>query len=103
MQNQTYAAGKIGGNVTMLGCVGDDSIGEILIQNLAASGANTSAIRRVDGKPTGTAVIYVNEEGNNSIVVVSGANYACDVAYLKEYDHLNRRNRLCNASDGDSV
>ena len=86
--NQTYAAGKIGGNVTMLGCVGDDSIGEILIQNLAASGANTSAIRRVDGKPTGTAVIYVNEEGNNSIVVVSGANYACDVAYLKEYDHL---------------
>lgn len=55
--NQTYAAGKIGGNVTMLGCVGDDSIGEILIQNLAASGANTSAIRRVDGKPTGTAVI----------------------------------------------
>ena len=38
--NQTYAAGKIGGNVTMLGCVGDDSIGEILIQNLAASGAN---------------------------------------------------------------
>ena len=86
--NQTYAAGKIGGNVTMLGCVGDDSIGGILIQNLAASGANTSAIRRVDGKPTGTAVIYVNEEGNNSIVVVSGANYACDVAYLKEYDHL---------------
>ena len=58
--NQTYAAGKIGGNVTMLGCVGDDSIGEILIKNLAASGANTSAIRRVDGKPTGTAVIYVN-------------------------------------------
>ena len=78
--NQTYAAGKIGGNVTMLGCVGNDSIGERLIQNLAASGANTAAIRRVDGKPTGTAVIYVNEEGDNSIVVVGGAN--------AEYDHL---------------
>ena len=86
--NQTYAAGKIGGNVAMLGCVGCDSIGETLIQNLAASGADASAIRRVEGEPTGTAVIYVNEDGDNSIVVVSGANAACDIAYLKEYDHL---------------
>lgn len=84
--NQTYAAGKIGGNVAMLGCVGDDTIGETLIQNLATSGADASAIRRVEGKPTGTAVIYVNEEGDNSIVVVSGANAVCDIAYLKEYD-----------------
>lgn len=86
--NQTYAAGKIGGNVAMLGCVGSDTLGEALIQNLAASGADTSAIRRVDGKPTGTAVIYVNAEGDNSIVVVSGANAACDIAYLREYDDL---------------
>lgn len=84
--NQTYAAGKIGGNVAMLGCVGDDTIGETLIQNLATSGADASAIRRVEGKPTGTAVIYVNENGDNSIVVVSGANAVCDIAYLKEYD-----------------
>lgn len=101
--NQTYAAGKIGGNVTMLGCVGDDSIGEILIQNLAASGANTSAIRRVDGKPTGTAVIYVNEEGNNSIVVVSGAKLCMRCCIPKGIRSSDRRNRLCNASDGDSV
>lgn len=84
--NQTYAAGKIGGNVAMLGCVGDDTVGETLIQNLATSGADASAIRRVKGEPTGTAVIYVNEDGDNSIVVVSGANAVCDIAYLKEYD-----------------
>ena len=86
--NQAYAAGKSGGDVIMLGCVGDDSMGDALMKSISHSGANVSNIAKVEGKPTGTAVIYVNEKGDNSIVVVSGANGFCDVEYLKENDFL---------------
>lgn len=86
--NQAYAAGKLGGKVTMLGCVGDDSLGQKLKDNLAKSGTNVSYIRNIEGKSTGTAVIYVNGDGDNSIVVISGANEACDVEYLKQNEVL---------------
>ena len=86
--NQAYAAGKLGGKVTMLGCVGDDSLGQKLKDNLAKSGTNASYIRNIEGKSTGTAVIYVNGDGANSIVVISGANEACDVEYLKQNEVL---------------
>ena len=45
-------------------------------------------IRTVQEAPTGTAVIYVNARGDNSIVVVGGANNFCSVAYLQEHDLL---------------
>ena len=86
--NQAYAAGKLGGKVTMLGCVGDDSLGQKLKDNLAKSGTDASYIRNIEGKPTGTAIIYVNDDGDNSIVVISGANEACDVEYLKQNEAL---------------
>ncbi len=72
----------------MLGCVGDDSLGQKLKDNLAKSGTNASYIRNIEGKSTGTAVIYVNGDGDNSIVVISGANEACDVEYLKQNEVL---------------
>lgn len=86
--NQAYAAGKLGGAVTMLGCVGNDSLGLKLKSNIEQSGADGAHIKLLDSKSTGTAVIYVNEKGDNSIVVISGANGACDIAYLEENERL---------------
>ena len=67
--NQAYAAGKLGGNVAMLGAVGDDEHGRSLCDNLASVGVDVSQIRRVQGVSTGVAFIGVNAEGNNSIIV----------------------------------
>lgn len=86
--NQSYASGKLGGIVMMLGCVGTDSMGEKLINSVSESGVDVSRIQRVNDRPTGTAVIYVDEKGNNSIVVVPGANEACDAEYLKKHEEL---------------
>lgn len=86
--NQAYAVGRLGGSAAMLGCVGSDSLGNELVESLTMSGTDTSYVSRIDKKPTGMAIIYVNEEGNNSIVVVPGANHACDIEYLKENDKL---------------
>lgn len=88
--NQTVAASRLGGEVVMLGCTGMDEMGEKLICSLKDSGADVSRIRRMDGVTTGMAYIYVDDKGNNNIVVVPGANSCCDRNYLKENDDLFR-------------
>ena len=84
--NQACAAGKLGGRVRMLGCVGQDEFGQKLVKSLSESGVETDYIKESRDLPTGTAVIYVDDNGDNSIVVIPGANLACYTAYLKEKD-----------------
>lgn len=84
--NQACAIGLLGGEVSMLGCVGMDNFGDSLLVNLERAGVDITGIKRVPDAPTGTAIIYVDREGRNSIVVVQGANRCCDVDYLKEHD-----------------
>ena len=88
--NQACAAGRLGGQALMLGCVGQDDFGSTLKQSLADCGVDSSNIRRTAG-PTGTASIYVNSSGDNSIVVIPGANHDCDVDHLKEMDEVFRQ------------
>ncbi len=70
--NQAVAMGKLGADVTMIGKIGKDANGLALKQNLVDVNVKdkTDAI----DAPTGTAFIMVNEDGDNSIVVVAGAN-----------------------------
>jgi len=73
--NQAVAAARLGASVSMIGKVGQDSFGEILIDNLRNNGVNTEHILKDPQNPTGTAVITVDAEGRNTIVVISGSNY----------------------------
>lgn len=84
--NQACAAGKLGGRVRMLGGVGQDEFGQKLVKSLSESGVETDYIKESRDLPTGTAVIYVDDNGDNSIVVIPGANMACDIEYLKAQD-----------------
>jgi len=72
--NQAYAAGRLGARVTMFGAVGSDSYADIEKNSLAAAGVDTSRLLVREGKSTGLAWITVNEAGDNSIVVIPGAN-----------------------------
>lgn len=71
--NQAVAAARLGYPVHMVGAVGDDVFSPSLLDNLAASGVDASAVTRVPG-PSGIAVILLAASGENSIVVVPGAN-----------------------------
>ena len=81
--NQAYACGRLGGDTAFLNAVGDDPLGGELVRNLQQANVDTRAIRTVDGVSTGMAVVCVDEKGNNSIIVVPGANNLCDVDYLR--------------------
>lgn len=70
--NQAVAAAKLGGNVTFIGAVGNDSNGDIAVENFKKSGIVTDRIVRTDIN-TGVAVITVCN-GDNSIILDSGAN-----------------------------
>lgn len=74
--NQAVAAAKLGAQVTMIGCVGDDEGGRAYRKTLEELGVNTKYLYTVPETPTGTALIEVDAEGRNRIVVIPGAN-AC--------------------------
>lgn len=77
--NQACAAGKLGaGSVLtrMAGRVGYDLFADHLKASLAAAGVDVSAVHATKSQPTGVAQIWVEESGQNAIVVAPGANYA---------------------------
>lgn len=71
--NQAVAAGKLGGRVTLIGAVGADPHGDMLVASTAGAGVDVSHVRRV-AEPTGVAVISVEDSGENSIIISAGAN-----------------------------
>nr|WP_274387892.1 ribokinase [Salsipaludibacter albus] len=71
--NQAVAAARAGAMVAFLGAVGDDDAGRLLRATLEDAGVDTTGLDVVDA-PTGTAHITVDDVGENTIVVVAGAN-----------------------------
>jgi len=82
--NQAAAISRLERAVTFLGKVGTDSFGEELLNNLRNKGVNISRVEK-QGDNSGIAVINVDNEGRNNIVVIPGANFNVD----KEYLHRN--------------
>lgn len=72
--NQAYAVGKLGGNVGMIGAVGNDSFGHALKENLESVGVDTAGISVMDKETTGQAFITVDDNGENSIIIIAGTN-----------------------------
>ena len=74
--NQAVAAARAGAAVSMIGAVGHDEYGRRALAALEAEGIDVSGVRRLDGEPTGVAIIAVGPRGENQIVVAPGANAA---------------------------
>lgn len=79
--NQAVAAARLGGDVIMFGCVGDDAFADRLIDNLDRNGVNTKHIRRISNMSSGIAMITVAQK-DNVIVVIPGANECVTPDYL---------------------
>ena len=74
--NQAVAAARLGANCRMIGRVGDDAFGQDLRASFRAENIDTEHIVETKNTPSGVAIIVVNAQGENSIVVASGANFA---------------------------
>ena len=80
--NQAVAAARLGAKVYMVGCVGDDAYGQMMIESLHENRVDTTYVITKKGVSTGTAHITL-AEGDNSIIVLKGAN---DLVGIEEID-----------------
>jgi ribokinase len=74
--NQAVMAARLGGGVSLVGCVGRDPFGDQVLDNCRAEGIDIRHVRRDTEQPTGTAAILVDDAARNCILVVAGANGA---------------------------
>lgn len=84
-QNQAVAAARAGVPTAFIAALGNDDFGRITRDGLRADGIDGSLLRS-SGSPTGTALIAVGDDGENTIIVEAGAN--ADLADLTEGDML---------------
>jgi ribokinase len=87
--NQAVAAARLGYPVHMVGMVGQDVFGQALLDNLIAAGVAIDAVAKVSG-PSGVAPILVSATGENSIVVVPGANGKVTPEFIDQQSALIR-------------
>ncbi|MFP4268297.1 MAG: ribokinase [Spirochaetaceae bacterium] len=88
--NQASIIGKLTGRVGMIGKVGDDDHGELLLETLRNAHVDTSGIQVAAQDDTGMAFIQVSNDGENSIVLVPGTNsrlYPADIVSMEELLH----------------
>jgi ribokinase len=82
--NQAVAAARLGARVTMLGCVGEDDIGNALLDGLRVEGVDITNISRCPGVATGVAMIQLDPAGQNVIAVDPGANLRVDIDQIRQ-------------------
>lgn len=90
--NQAVAMARLGGNVNMIGKVGTDGFGQTLISALKNDKVDTKYVNIEDGS-TGVAMITVDKNAENSIVVAPGANFKVNS------DYIDRNIQAINESD----
>ena len=90
--NQAVAAARAGGKVTFIARVGDDVFGRQAVEGFVADGIDASHVLQDSDAPSGVALIFVDERGENSIAVASGAN-----ARLTPQDVLSAREVITSA------
>ena len=78
--NQAVAAARAGADVSLVGAVGRDESGALLLTSLREAGVDVSHVTQIDGVATGTALIAVDAAGANAIALVEGANHRVEEA-----------------------
>jgi ribokinase len=92
--NQAVAAARLGGEVTMVGKLGSDDFGREMLRTLEAEGIATDYISFDESASTGIGSIVLEEDGQNRIIVVPGANLRLLSDELDRYESAFRSARL---------
>lgn len=80
--NQAVAAARLGSSVSVVTCVGDDMFGHQQITNFKDNGIDTTHVHMIANKSSGVAPIFVEPSGENSILIIKGANAALSPAHV---------------------
>ena len=92
--NQAVAAARLGARTAMVGAVGDDANSAVALSELVAAHVDLGAMRRMPG-PTGLAVVTLANDGENTIIVVPGANAAVTADAVESASDVIRAAAVC--------
>lgn len=88
--NQAIAASRLGGRTALVGTLGDDERGHVLVQHLRRENVNADYVGTAAGAPSGAAVIQVDDRGEKQILMVEGANRRLSPADVQDAAALLR-------------
>ncbi|WP_241586302.1 ribokinase [Rosenbergiella epipactidis] len=83
--NQAVAAGRSGASIAFMACVGEDEVGQSIREQLLKDNIDISAIEVAEGEATGLAMIYLDDQGENTIGIYPGANASLTTAYVEKH------------------
>ncbi|MCC6147546.1 MAG: ribokinase [Anaerolineaceae bacterium] len=86
--NQALSLQKMGADVIMAGRTGGDIFAELALAELRSHGVDLAEVKESPGQPTGLAMIWVDKNGDNAIVVSPGANAELSAADIHEMESL---------------
>ncbi|KPL20978.1 MAG: hypothetical protein AMS23_10055 [Bacteroides sp. SM1_62] len=92
--NQAVAAARAGGEVTFITCIGEDDDGKKMLEGFREDGIRVEHVKVIPEVPTGTALIFVDRKGENSIAVAPGANNYLSNAIIDQAEALIKETDL---------
>lgn len=93
--NQAIGASKLGADVTLIGKIGNDQEGKLLLENLLENNVNTEGVLTDNEAGTGKAYIYVPENDDSGLIVYGGANNRINKEYIMACDSLFHKQEYC--------
>jgi ribokinase len=82
--NQAFTIVRIGGKVDFLTCLGDDVFGKLYFEEFRKNGFDLDYIKVINNKPNGTAIINIDKDGRNNIVVYPGSSRSLTPDLIKD-------------------
>jgi ribokinase len=92
--NQAVTCGKLGKDVALIGCVGRDQSGDILLHSIQLNGVNTEFVKITEQAPTGTVIVTVDDTAENTMIVIKGANELINIEDVDRCMDLIRKSSV---------
>ena len=96
--NQAVGVGKLGGQVYMIGCLGNDMDGKQIYTSLIDNHVHMDGVTFDSVLPSGKAYIHVDQKGESAITVYTGANKNLSIKHIKKYEYLFEKAKYCLVS-----
>lgn len=80
--NQAVAAARAGGDARFVACLGCDAVTSVMVENFRRDGLNIDGVRFVEDRPSGSALVMIDEDGMNYLTVAPGSNAALSPAHI---------------------
>lgn len=93
--NQAIGVGKLGGQIYIIGCLGNDRDGRLIYESLLENNVRTDGIVFDNSVSTGKAYISLDQNGESTIVVYRGANQCLNIEHMNRFRHLFHNARYC--------